>query len=62
MSRFGSAVDVAQVSAPATPVAGRSFLYFKSDGLPYSKGPDGVEHTLVTAVPTYASVAKWGTE
>ena len=62
MPRISGAIDLAQVSSPLTPVSGRSMLYVKSDGLPYSKGPDGIERTLISVAATYASLAKWGTE
>lgn len=41
MPRLGGALDIVQVADPATPVAGRSILYFKSDGLLYSRAPSG---------------------
>lgn len=59
MPRISSAFDIVQVSDPATPVAGRQFLYFKSDGLLYSKnaagvvaqvGSGGASTTVVTSV------------
>lgn len=39
MPRLGGALDIVQVSDPATPIAGRQFLYFKSDGHLYTKLP-----------------------
>ena len=42
MARFSSAMDIVQVSAPANPVAGRSYLFFQSDGLLYTKNSAGV--------------------
>lgn len=42
MPRIGGAIDVPQVSDPATPAAGRQFFYFKSDGILYTKTSDGV--------------------
>lgn len=39
MPRLGGALDIVQVSDPATPSAGRQFLYFKSDGHLYTKLP-----------------------
>lgn len=41
MPRIGGALDIVQVGDPASPQAGREFLYFKSDGLLYSKDPGG---------------------
>lgn len=41
MPRLGGAVDLPQVNDPATPASGRQFLYFKSDGLLYTKKSDG---------------------
>ena len=46
MPRLGGAIDLPQVNDPASPAAGRQFLYFKSDGLLYTKTPAGT----VTAV------------
>lgn len=53
MPRVSAAWDVVQVSDPATPAAGRQFLYFKSDGLLYTKKSSGV----VTAIDSVPSVA-----
>lgn len=36
----------AEVAAPSTPTSGQGVIYVKSDGLPYYKGDDGVEHAL----------------
>lgn len=41
MPRFGAAVNLPQVSDPASPTSGRQFLYFKSDGILYTKKSDG---------------------
>ena len=41
MARFSSALDIVQVSDPATPATGRQYLYFKSDGNLYMKNPAG---------------------
>lgn len=41
MPRLGGALDIVQVSDPTTPQAGRQFLYFKTDGILYTKKPDG---------------------
>jgi hypothetical protein len=41
MPRLGGAVDLPQVNDPASPAAGRQFLYFKSDGYLYSKAANG---------------------
>lgn len=41
MPRLGGALDIVQVSDPATPATGRQYLYFKSDGHLYTKKPDG---------------------
>lgn len=41
MPRISSALDIVQVSDPATPQTGRQFLYFKTDGVLYTKKPDG---------------------
>lgn len=41
MPRLGGALDIAEISAPTTPVAGRSMLYFLSDGLLYSRNSAG---------------------
>lgn len=38
---------IRQGSTPSAPAAGDSQIYFKSDGLPYYMGPDGVEWPLV---------------
>lgn len=48
MPRLGGAVDLPQVGDPATPAAGRQFLYFKADGVLYTKKPDG---TVVAVAP-----------
>ena len=55
MPRFSSALDVVQVSDPATPVAGRQYLYFKSDGKVYTKKPDGTVVAVADAsyAPTF---------
>lgn len=53
MPRVSAAWDVVQVSDPATPAAGRQFLYFKSDGLLYTKKSSGVV-TAIDAVPSVA--------
>lgn len=41
MPRIGGHLDVVQVNDPGTPVAGRQHLYFKSDGVLYTKKSDG---------------------
>lgn len=41
MPRIGGALDIVQVSDPATPQAGRQHLYFKSDGILYTKKSNG---------------------
>lgn len=41
MPRISGALDIVQVNDPATPVAGRQYLYFKSDGSLYSKDSGG---------------------
>ena len=46
MPRISGALDIVQVSAPPTPQGGRSYLYFKSDGLLYSKDPGGTERQV----------------
>lgn len=53
--KIGAALDVSQVADPATPAAGRQFLYFKSDGVLYTKKSDG------TVAPVNASVSSGGT-
>lgn len=44
--RVASAIDWAAVSTPASPVAGRSMLYFLSDNLLRSKDSGGVVRTF----------------
>jgi hypothetical protein len=47
--RIASAIDWAAVSAPATPVAGRSMLYFLSDGLLRSMDSGGTVRTFYSS-------------
>ena len=54
MARFSSAFDIVQVSVPATPVAGRSFLFFQSDGLLYTKNPAGTVSQVGGVATIYA--------
>lgn len=46
---LGGAVDMAQISTPATPAAGRVKVYPKADGLFYKKNSAGVESALSPA-------------
>lgn len=46
MPRFGGQLDIAQVSSPPTPPAGRTLVYPKSNGKVYSKAPSGAESML----------------
>ena len=49
MPLFGEALKLLRLtSQPATPAANTSAMYFKSDGLPYYLGPDGIEHPFIT--------------
>lgn len=42
MARFSSPLDLAELSDPAPPVAGRRMLYFRSDGHLYMQNNAGV--------------------
>ena len=53
MPRIGGALDVVQVNEPAAPVPGRQMLFFKSDGVLYSKTAAGVVTAIgAAAAPT----------
>lgn len=56
MPRLGGALDVPQVTDPASPASGRQFLYFKSDGILYSKSSSGVVAAVGAAGTTTASL------
>ena len=61
MPRISGALDIVQVSAPPTPQGGRSYLYFKSDGLLYSKDPGGTERQVGSDTPPAAHAATHST-
>lgn len=56
MPRISGALDIVQVSDPTTPTTGRQFLYFKSDGLLYTKKPDGTVVQIVSPATTGRTV------
>lgn len=41
-----------QATKPATPASGSGGFYFKTDGLPYAQGDDGVERALAPTPPS----------